>query len=80
MNEINNKIIYIISEQLGIDKEKINNNSLFLENFNADSLDILEIIMIIEEKFNIEISDEEAKKIISVQDILNLINKKIILK
>ena len=47
MNEINNKIIYIISEQLGIDKEKINNNSLFLENFNADSLDILEIIMII---------------------------------
>ncbi|HFL8794817.1 MAG TPA: acyl carrier protein [Candidatus Azosocius sp. HAIN] len=80
MNEINNKIIYIISEQLGIDKKKINNNSLFLENFNADSLDILEIIMIIEEKFNIEISDEEAKKIISVQDILNLINKKIILK
>ena len=76
MNETKNQIIEIIAEQLNIKKEKIYPNSLLIEHFGADSLDILEIIMILEEKFNIEISDENAKKIIYVNDIFNLINKK----
>ncbi|QQG46928.1 MAG: acyl carrier protein [Candidatus Azosocius agrarius] len=77
-NSKNDQIINIISEQLGIDKVKINSQTLFLEHLGTDILDILEIIMIIEEKFNIEITDEEVKKILSVQDIFNLINNKII--
>lgn len=76
MNEINNKIVNIISEQLNINKSKINENSLLIENLGADSLDILEIIMTMEETFNIEISNESSKKIICVQDFFNLINKK----
>ena len=76
MESLNNKIVDIISEQLEIDKKKIKPESFIIEDLGADSLDILEIIMKIEEIFDIEISDENAKKIINVKDFYDLIIKK----
>ncbi|QCI16594.1 acyl carrier protein [Buchnera aphidicola (Aphis craccivora)] len=77
MKDIENKIKKIISKKLDIKIEHITNNSSFLEDLGADSLDIVELIMTLEEDFNIEISDNEAEKIKTVQSAINFINSKI---
>ena len=77
MKNIEKKIKKIISKKLDIKIENINNNSLFLEDLGADSLDIVELIMTLEEDFNIEISDDEAEKIKTVQNAINFINRKL---
>ena len=61
----------IISEQLGIEKEKITPESKFIDDLGADSLDIVELVMSFEEKFNIEIPETEAEKIQTVQAVLD---------
>lgn len=76
MKNIEKKIKKIISTKLDIKIENITNHSSFLEDLGADSLDIVELIMAFEENFNIEISDNEAEKIRTVQDIINFINSK----
>ena len=60
----------IISTQLGIDEEEITPASLFVDDLNADSLDTIELVMAFEEAFDIDISDEDAEKIRSLQDAL----------
>lgn len=62
------KVIDIVSKVLGIDKEKITADSKFEDDLQADSLDLYQIIMSIEEQYNIEISDEDAEKIVTVGD------------
>jgi acyl carrier protein len=65
------KVKEIIAEELGIEEEEINMDSDLSEDLGADSLDAIELIMAIEEEFDIEIADSEATKIKSVSDIVN---------
>lgn len=77
---IENKVKKIISEQLGLSIDEIKNSKSFSDDLGADSLDTVELIMALEEKFDIEISDENAEKIIDVQSaidhVINLVNEK----
>ena len=70
-SEIRDKIVEIIANQLGIDQEDITPEASVVDDLGADSLDVVELIMALEEEFNIEIPDEEAEKIKSVQDIFS---------
>jgi len=67
------KIRDIIAEQLGTDASEITMESSFVEDLGADSLDIVELIMALEEEFNMEIPDEEAEKISTVGDVVEYI-------
>jgi acyl carrier protein len=65
----------IIVEQLGVEEDEVVPTASFVEDLNADSLDLVELIMSLEEEFGMEISDEEAEKIVSVQDAVEYINE-----
>ena len=64
----------IVKEQLGVEEEEIQMSSTFVDDLGADSLDIVELIMAFEEEFNIEIPDEKAEKIKTVEDVVNYID------
>ncbi len=64
----------IISEQLGVDAEKVTPDAEFVQDLNADSLDLVELIMSLEEEFGVEISDEDAEKIVKVSDAMEYID------
>ncbi len=66
--DVAERVIAITAEQLGVDKSKITMESRFREDLEADSLDLVELIMAFEEEFGGEISDEDAQKILSVGD------------
>jgi acyl carrier protein len=68
------KLKEILADVLGVKIEVIKAESKFVDDLGADSLDLVELIMSFEDKFGIEISDEEAEKIISVKDALDYIN------
>ncbi|MGQ9674669.1 MAG: acyl carrier protein [Chloroflexota bacterium] len=65
----------IIVEQLGVDESEVVPTASFVEDLNADSLDLVELIMSLEEEFGLEISDEDAEKIVTVQDAIDYINE-----
>ncbi len=65
----------IIVEQLGVDEEEVTPQASFVEDLNADSLDLVELIMSLEEEFGIEISDEDAEKIQKVSDATEYIEE-----
>ncbi len=65
----------IIVEQLGVEEDEVIPTASFVEDLNADSLDLVELIMSFEEEFGMEISDEEAQKIVSVQDAVDYITE-----
>ena len=69
------KIRSIISEKLGIDEEEITMESAFIEDLNADSLDIVELIMALEDELEMEISDEEAETFVTVADIVKFMKE-----
>ena len=73
MEEINTKVVQIISEQLGKDESEISMNSNFIEDLDADSLDTVELVMALEEEFDIDIPDEAAEKITTVQSAVDFI-------
>ena len=64
----------IVKEQLGVEEEEIQMSSTFVDDLGADSLDIVELIMAFEEEFNIEIPDEKAEKIKTVEDVVKYID------
>ena len=68
------KVKSIIADQLGVSEDEIKMESSFIEDLGADSLDIVELVMAMEEEFEIEIPDEEAETIKSVGDAINYIN------
>ena len=74
--EIEKKVISIIAEKLGIDEEEIKLEASFIDDLGADSLDIVELVMELEEEYGIEIPDEDAEKIKTVQDAINYIKEK----
>jgi acyl carrier protein len=63
----------IVAEQLGVDQEKVVPEAEFVQDLNADSLDLVELIMSLEEEFGVEISDEEAERIVKVSDAIDFI-------
>ena len=65
----------IIVEQLGVDEEEVTAQASFVEDLNADSLDLVELIMSLEEEFGMEISDEDAEKIHKVSDAVEFIEE-----
>jgi acyl carrier protein len=68
-------VIEIIVEQLGVSEEEVTLEASFIDDLGADSLDLVELIMAMEEEFGIEISDEDAEKIKTVQDVVNYISE-----
>ncbi|PID50562.1 MAG: acyl carrier protein [Proteobacteria bacterium] len=73
MSDIESRVKAIVAEQLGVDLEEVNNNSSFVEDLGADSLDTVELVMALEEEFDAEIPDEEAEKITTVQAAIDYI-------
>ena len=73
VEEVAQKVKNIIAEQLGKPEEEIKEKASFLGDLGADSLDIVELIMTLEEEFDTEISDEEAEKIQTVQEAINYV-------
>ena len=70
---IEEKVISIIADQLGIDKAKIKPESSFTDDLKADSMDIVEMVMAFEDGFSVTIPDQEAEKIRTVQDAIDYI-------
>ncbi len=77
---IGNKVIEIISEQMGVDKSEITRETSFINDLNADSLDTVELVMEFEDEFDMSIPDEEAEKIqtvgAAIDYIVNIIQSK----
>ena len=70
------KIKDIIVEQLGVDPEKVKPEASFIDDLGADSLDIVELVMAMEEEFDLEIPDEDAEKLKTVHDVQDYLSKK----
>ena len=66
----------IVIEQLGVDESQVTPEASFVDDLNADSLDLVELIMSLEEEFGAEISDEDAEKIRTVQDAVDYVEDK----
>ena len=65
----------LVTEQLGVDEEEVTPEASFVDDLNADSLDLVELIMSLEEEFGLEISDEDAEKIVTVGDAASYIEE-----
>ena len=72
--ELEARLKKIVAEQLGVDESKIVPSARFSDDLNADSLDLVEMIMSLEEEFSVEIPDEDAEKILTVGDALSYID------
>jgi len=71
------KVKEIIVEQLGVDEEEVTLQASFVDDLGADSLDIVELVMALEEEFDLEIPDEDAEKILNVGDAVNYIKENV---
>lgn len=67
----------LVISQLGVEASKVNNDSSFIDDLGADSLDTVELVMAFEEEFDLEISDEDAMKMRTVQDVINYLKDKV---
>ncbi len=76
MGDINNKVIEIVAEALSVEADQITLSSNLVDDLGADSLARVELVMQIEEEFDIEISDADSEKILTVQAIIDYVNKK----
>ncbi len=74
--EIEQKVKNIIVEQLNVDAESVTPDASFVDDLGADSLDIVELVMAMEEEFSLEIPDEDAEKIKNVGDVINYVQAK----
>ena len=73
MSKVAEKVKEIVVEQLGISAEQVSNDSKFIEDLGADSLDQVELIMALEEEFGTDIPDDEAEKLATVQDAITYV-------
>lgn len=73
---IKKDVVAVIAEQLGVDISEVTENKSFIEDLNADSLDLTELIMTLEDKFEISISEEQAEKLKTVGDVVSFVTKK----
>ena len=75
-DDISSKVKKIVADHLGIDEAKVTEESSFIDDLGADSLDTVELVMAFEEKFNIEIPDDAAETILTVKDAIDFIQNK----
>jgi acyl carrier protein len=73
---IEQRVKAIIVEQLGVNESEVKPEAKFVDDLGADSLDLVELVMALEEEYNMEISDEDAEKILTVGDAINYIKGK----
>jgi acyl carrier protein len=73
MASVEEKVKHIIVEQLGVDEQEVKSEASFVDDLGADSLDVVELVMALEEEFGLEISDEDAEKLLSVQQAVDYI-------
>tara|TARA_B100000586_G_C19997347_1_gene378911 strand:- start:587 stop:817 length:231 start_codon:yes stop_codon:yes gene_type:complete len=71
---VEDRVRKIVCEQLGVSNDEVNKDSSFVDDLGADSLDTVELVMALEEEFDLEIADEEAEKISTVEEAVNYIN------
>ena len=74
MSSTEDRVKWIVCEQLGVGEEEVTTGASFIDDLGADSLDTVELVMAFEEEFEIEIPDEEAEKISTVQDAVDYID------
>ena len=74
---VEEKVRGIVVKQLGLGEDEVNNESSFIDDLGADSLDTVELVMSLEEEFDIEISDDEAEKRLTVQAAIDHINNNV---
>lgn len=74
MENIEQRVKKIVAEQLGVNESEIKNESSFVDDLGADSLDTVELVMALEEEFECDIPDEEAEKITTVQQAIDYVN------
>jgi|TARA_Y100000996_G_C22416017_1_gene599358 acyl carrier protein len=75
MSNIDERVKSVVVKQLGVKEEDVKNESKFIDDLGADSLDTVELVMGLEEEFDTEIPDEEAEKITTVQQAIDYVNK-----
>jgi acyl carrier protein len=73
MASVEEKVKHIIVEQLGVDEEEVKSEASFVDDLGADSLDVVELVMALEEEFGLEISDEDAEKLRTVKQAIEYI-------
>ena len=73
MASVEEKVKHIIVEQLGVDAEEVKSEASFVDDLGADSLDVVELVMALEEEFGLEISDEDAEKLSTVKEAIGYI-------
>ncbi len=74
MSSIDERVVKIVAEQLGVSEGEIRPESSFVEDLGADSLDTVELVMALEEEFDCEIPDEQAEKITTVKQAIDYVN------
>jgi acyl carrier protein len=75
MSTIEERVKKIVAEQLGVKEDEVTNSASFVEDLGADSLDTVELVMALEEEFDLEIPDEDAEKIQTVNDAIEYITE-----
>ena len=73
MSSVEERVTKIVAEQLGVAEGEVSANSSFVDDLGADSLDLVELIMSMEEEFDIDIPDEEAEKLVTVKDVFDFV-------
>lgn len=73
---IEDRVKKIVIEQLGVKEDEVKNDASFVDDLGADSLDTVELVMALEEEFDIEIKDEEAEKITTIQEAIDFVKKR----
>lgn len=76
VTQVENRVKEIIMEQLGVGSDDLKSTASFIEDLGADSLDIVELVMAMEQEFETEIPDEDAEKILTVGDAINYIHER----
>ena len=71
MASIEERVKQIIAEQLGVDEEQVTDNAAFMDDLGADSLDTVELVMALEDEYDVEISDDDAEKIQNVKNAID---------
>ena len=75
MENILDRVIDIVAEELAVDRDEITEDSSFIEDLGADSLDVVELVMAFEEEFDVEIPDEDAEDIRTVEDAVSYLEE-----
>ena len=73
---VDKKIKHIIAEQLGLSEEELTDESSLIDDLGADSLDIVELVMAMEEEYEMEIPDEDAEKIVTIKDVIDYVKRR----